>query len=93
MNISKIKLVGSGLLILSLLLGCASNSASQTSDAMPQRDAQEVLAQMSDEDIENLVRRSYQYVAMYNVIQKFAECKTQSKLPRSPFHFLEMHSD
>ena len=72
MNISKIKLVGSGLLILSLLLGCANNSASQTSDAMPQRDAQEVLAQMSDEDIENLVRRSYQYVAMYNVIQKFA---------------------
>jgi hypothetical protein len=71
-NISKIKLAGSGLLILSLLLGCANNSTSQSSTAMPQRDAQEVLAQMSDEDIDNLVRRSYQYVAMYNVIQKFA---------------------
>ena len=27
---------------------------------------------LSDEQVENLVRRSYQYVAMFNVIQKFA---------------------
>ena len=27
---------------------------------------------LTDEQVENLVRRSYQYVAMYNVIQKFA---------------------
>jgi len=27
---------------------------------------------LSDQQVENLVRRSYQYVAMYNVIQKFA---------------------
>jgi len=27
---------------------------------------------LSDEQVENIVRRSYQYVAMYNVIQKFA---------------------
>ena len=27
---------------------------------------------LSDQEVENLVRRSYQYVAMYNVIQKFA---------------------
>ncbi len=28
--------------------------------------------ELSDEQVENLVRRSYQYVAMFNVIQKFA---------------------
>jgi hypothetical protein len=28
--------------------------------------------QMTDEQIDNLVRRSYQYVAMYNVNNKFA---------------------
>ncbi len=28
--------------------------------------------ELSDEQVENIVRRSYQYVAMYNVIQKFA---------------------
>lgn len=33
--------------------------------------AQEVI-KLSDEQVENIVRRSYQYVAMYNVIQKFA---------------------
>ncbi len=33
--------------------------------------AQELI-QLSDQEVENLVRRSYQYVAMFNVIQKFA---------------------
>ena len=28
--------------------------------------------ELSDEQVENIVRRSYQYVAMFNVIQKFA---------------------
>ncbi len=28
--------------------------------------------ELSDQEVENLVRRSYQYVAMFNVIQKFA---------------------
>ena len=27
---------------------------------------------LSDEQVDNLVKRSYQYVAMFNVIQKFA---------------------
>ena len=29
-------------------------------------------AELSDADVENLVKRSYQYVAMYNVNNKFA---------------------
>ena len=29
-------------------------------------------ATLSNDDIDNLVRRSYQYVAMYNLIHKFA---------------------
>ncbi|MCZ6810259.1 MAG: DUF1214 domain-containing protein [Proteobacteria bacterium] len=33
--------------------------------------AQELI-KLSDQEVENLVRRSYQYVAMFNVIQKFA---------------------
>jgi hypothetical protein len=41
------------------LAGCAQEQVSST-------------IELSDEQVENIVRRSYQYVAMYNVIQKFA---------------------
>ncbi|MBW2193984.1 MAG: DUF1254 domain-containing protein, partial [Deltaproteobacteria bacterium] len=36
------------------------------------KDTQKRVIDLSDEQVENLVRRSYQYVAMFNVIQKFA---------------------
>jgi hypothetical protein len=43
----------------------AAESASQATEAT-------TAVELSDEQIENLVRRSYQYVAMYNVNNKFA---------------------
>ena len=46
-----------GVFLLILLIGC--NSSSKKED-------------LSDQDIENIVKRSYQYVAMYNVINNFA---------------------
>jgi hypothetical protein len=36
--------------------------------------------ELSDQEVENLVRRSYQYVAMFNVIQKFALDSTSGGL-------------
>ena len=46
------------LIIASLLLLIFSNCTKETN--------------LTDQDIENLVRRSYQYVALYNVNNKFA---------------------
>lgn len=45
---------------LILAIGCSANAR-----------AQQTLT-LTDPEVENIVRRSYQYVAMYNVIQKFA---------------------
>jgi hypothetical protein len=46
---------------LTLLIGCENKEVSQVTTV-----------ELTDAQIENIVRRSYQYVAMYNVIQKFA---------------------
>jgi len=48
------------LLALWLVSGCSSGERATPATAL------------SDEDVENIVRRSYQYVAMYNVNNKFA---------------------
>lgn len=48
------------LIAMSLLSGCSSKAP------------EERTSELSAEQAENLVRRSYQYVAMFNVIQKFA---------------------
>jgi hypothetical protein len=37
-----------------------------------QSEPQTIAASLSREQVENIVRRSYQYVAMFNVNQKFA---------------------
>jgi len=60
---------------LILLAGCGQEQASSTTavDSAGSSDTDMVAAaKLSDEQVENIVRRSYQYVAMYNVIQKFA---------------------
>lgn len=52
-------------LILSGLTGCRQESADRpTVAAAP--------ASLTDAEVENLVRRSYQYVALYNINYKFA---------------------
>ncbi len=44
----------------------------------------------SDREVENLVRRSYQFVAMFNVIQKFA-LDPASAGPMSPVQSSRLH--
>ncbi len=46
---------------LTLLIGCEKKEVSQSAGVA-----------LTDAQVENIVRRSYQYVAMFNVIQKFA---------------------
>ena len=67
-----------GLLVLALLAGCEQKGPSQTAgvdtgeagqSAAP---IQVAAAELSDAQAEDIVRRSYQYVAMYNVNQKGA---------------------
>jgi hypothetical protein len=61
-----------GMLICSLLIGCGKEQPAQTNSAAPGTATMETAGVLTDEQVENIVRRSYQYVAMYNVIQKFA---------------------
>ena len=39
---------------------------------LPSAQAQSIAATLSDAEVENIVRRSYQYVAMYNTNNNFA---------------------
>jgi hypothetical protein len=55
------RLAVSTTLVCGLSIGCGSSDTGQRA------------SELSDEQIENLVRRSYQYVAMYNVNNKFAQ--------------------
>jgi hypothetical protein len=52
-----------------MLTACGSNNDAEQAN---QGEAAKEAAALSDEQIENIVRRSYQYVAMYNVNNKFA---------------------
>ncbi|KPK53021.1 MAG: hypothetical protein AMS22_08070, partial [Thiotrichales bacterium SG8_50] len=54
------KLIAISLFAL-LMTGCSEDNSNQLAG---------VSAQLTDEQVENIVRRSYQYVAMYNVNNK-----------------------
>ncbi|MHC4556945.1 MAG: DUF1214 domain-containing protein [Planctomycetota bacterium] len=56
-------LVALCLVTLSFVTGCKEDEADVS---------QKAALELSDAQVENIVRRSYQYVAMFNVIQKFA---------------------
>jgi len=59
-----------GICVLLLLMSCSKEeSSAQTSSVEP---ANATAIELTDEQVENIVRRSYQYVAMYNVNNKFA---------------------
>ena len=68
-NMIRIKTGLAGLLFLALIAGCEKEVPVQTTSVEPDKVAAIAL---TDEQIENIVRRSYQYVAMYNVNNKFA---------------------
>ena len=75
MNIAKIEPVLVILMALSLLVGCGKEEASQTAGVASDKATETMSVQLSDKDIDNIVRRSFQYVAMYNVINKGAMMK------------------
>ncbi|MCK4839941.1 MAG: DUF1214 domain-containing protein [Desulfobulbaceae bacterium] len=77
MNNIKFVFVISGLLALLVLGGCGKEESAQTTSVAP---GKVVIAELTDEQVENIVQRSYQYVAMYNVIQKFVLDPTSGDL-------------
>ena len=73
MNTTKIITSPASVLVLLLLVNCGGKEQpDQTSGAEPAKAEKAVVSELNDEQIENIVRRSYQYVAMYNVNNKFA---------------------
>jgi hypothetical protein len=70
MNIPRFITTLTGLSIMLLLASCAKQESSPHVSSVEPEGA--VTVELTDEDIENIVRRSYQYVAMYNVNNKFA---------------------
>lgn len=62
--------VGAYLLSLFLLLACDNKEPAPATTST--ETASQLTGELTDEQIENIVRRSYQYVAMYNVNNKFA---------------------
>lgn len=59
-------------LISALVAGCNQEQASQTTGIAASKSTSVAKVELSDEQVENIVRRSYQYVALYNVINKGA---------------------
>jgi len=60
------------LVVLSLSMGCNKEQASQTTGIETNKTTSAAAVVLTDEQLENIIRRSYQYVAMYNVNNKFA---------------------
>ena len=58
--------------LILLLIGCSSKTAN--SEKLEVDDSGNVI--LTDQQVENIVKRSYQYVAMYNVNNKFALAET-----------------
>ena len=60
------------LMVLFLLAACGSKDESvSTAGVQTSQSEKAEFSELTDEQIENIVRRSYQYVALYNVINKF----------------------
>jgi len=72
MKTSKIMLFMAGMFMFLLLTSCSSEEPAQTPQAENVSKPEAAVVELTDEQIENIVRRSYQYVAMYNVNNKFA---------------------
>jgi hypothetical protein len=69
MNVIGIKAGLVSLLFLVLIAGCEKNEPAQATSVESDKVA---VSELTDEQVKNIVRRSYQYVALYNVINKGA---------------------
>jgi len=72
MRTKNIVVLLAGLLSFLLLSGCGKDEPAPTTDAGSGSKVESADVELDDAQIENIVRRSYQYVAMYNVNNKFA---------------------
>lgn len=69
MKTMKFVTVLASLFALFFLIGCSNEETAQPTNVEPDKSN---AGDLTNEQIENIVRRSYQYVAMYNVNNKFA---------------------
>ena len=58
--------------LLLLLIGCGKQDSAQTTSVEPSKSAMTTAGELTDEQVRNIVTRSYQYVALYNVLNKAA---------------------
>jgi len=72
MKSSKFMPIMVALMALSFISGCSKEQASQTTGVETNKTTNASAVELTDEQIDNIVRRTYQYVAMYNVNNKFA---------------------
>ncbi len=72
MKTGKIMLLVSCLLLFWTLTGCSKDETAQNASSEKVSEAKIASPNLTDEQIENIVRRSYQYVALYNIINKGA---------------------
>ena len=72
MKAKKYFIMFAGFIALLLLIGCGKYEPAQLTSVESSESSATLVGELTDEQVENIVRRSYQYVAMFNVIQKFA---------------------
>ena len=72
MKSSKFMPIMVALMALSFISGCSKEQASQTTGVETNKTTNASAVELTDEQIDNIVRRTYQYVAMYNANNKFA---------------------
>ena len=72
MRTNKIMILLAALVLVLLLVACGNDKPASTTSTESGSKAQIAAEILSDSQIEDIVRRSYQYVAMYNVNNKFA---------------------
>jgi hypothetical protein len=70
MKTSRIVLLFTALITIVLLAGCDTDKPAPTTKAVQENKTEATVVKLTDAQIENIVRRSYQYVALYNVINK-----------------------
>ena len=72
MRTNKIMILLAALVLVLLLVACGNDKPASTTSTESGSKAKIAAEKFSDSQIEDIVRRSYQYVAMYNVNNKFA---------------------